>query len=133
MKLTNEIGFGSQMAVDSPAGSSQFDRQYPTTSTTPSGASPPPMDTYPIDRDEEQLALERAIKLSLSSNTNHIRSGGTSIKDSDENTVEGFVTGAAEYDMVLDEETTRMAMAEVVDWRRDEDETDFSVIREPGA
>jgi hypothetical protein len=92
------------------------------------------MDTYPTDRDEEQLALERAIKLSLST-SNPAFPSGTNNKDSDENTVEGVVTGALEYDMLVDDDetTTRMAMAELVDWRREEDETDFSVVRDPGA
>ena len=126
------------MAVDGPARSSQVDRQYSGSVTVSfsSPPSPPPMDTYPIDKDEEQLALERAIKLSLSttttSNTTHDLPSST-YKDRDENTMEGVVMGAAEYDMVVDEETTRLAMTQVEDWRRDEDDTDFSVVRESGA
>jgi hypothetical protein len=127
------------MAVDGPARSSQVDRRLPTMTGSAGGAypsppSPPPMDTYPIDKDEEQLAFERAIKLSLSTTTITTNNTHNPLsRANDENTVEGVVTGAAEYDMVVDEETTRLAMTEVEDWRRDEDDTDFNVVRESGA
>ena len=135
-------GAALQMAVDGPARLSQVDGRHPITAGSAGGAfgsppSPPPMDTYPIDKDEEQIALERAIKLSLSTttaSTNNIHSPPSGAnKDRDENTVEGVVTSAAEYDMVVDDETTRLAMTQVEDWRRDEDDTDFNVIRESGA
>jgi hypothetical protein len=91
-------------------------------SNSPTGSPPPVMDQYPIDKDEEEEALQKAIKLSMSGPSPE--NEPTSHSRAEEGKVEDLV-----------QVDVRMADVEKEandSWKTDEDEEEVYIQREPG-
>jgi hypothetical protein len=88
--------------------------------------SPPPMDTYPTDSDEEAAAVERAIKASLSA-------ASVSRKEPDDGAEESKVEQAVNTDVAMVDTDIQAATDALSDWRQNEDEDDVIPFREANA